>query len=253
MFRRTARPTYANKRYKRVFTKKNISKYKKANKQYKRAATYKRNITAKETAMIQIPMFNTPSKLIKNQMYNESGIILSGAIGAIPYRFYRANDLYDPRDGAGGDQPIAFDQLMLLFEHFAVIRSKITVSFCNAASTAVTVGIALFPDNNPSTDYNNLIENGYIKTVNIPGFVGDNIRTISLDCDVKNYFGKKYYKDIMDDEKLTGDVANAPLEKVYYYIFAHDSFGLASDISVGFNATISYDSIYFEPRKLVPS
>ena len=43
-------------------------------------------------------------------------------------KVFRANDLYDPDYSVGGHQPLGFDQLATLYDHFVVVGSKIRVS-----------------------------------------------------------------------------------------------------------------------------
>lgn len=209
--------------------------------------------TAQQMTLTRLPIFNGASKLIRNQLYYDNSIVLSGAIGAIPYRFYWANNVYDPYQPTGGHQAIGFDQMMALFEHYCTIRSKVTVNFHNATSGPVKVGIYLSPDAIPAANITTLMENGLVKTMILGGDGEKTTGTLSLDCDVKNYFGKTRYKDLMDDRDFVGDVSSSPVEGVYYGIFAYDALGLLEDVTVGFDILISYDTIYFEPKKLTPS
>ena len=80
-----------------------------------------------------------------------------------------------------------------------------------------------------------------------------NIKTLTLDCDVKKYYGKGKYKDLMDDPELCGDANNYPTEMVYYGIFVWDPYGTQSTNTVDIDVMLSYDTIYFEPRKLTQS
>jgi len=147
--------------------------------------------------------------------------------------------------------------LMQAYEHNSVIRSKITVGFVNNSSYAVRAGIYISPDGTPITDPSELIENGLVKHVILdakggastdPGVSG-RVKTITLDCDVAKYFGKERYSQLLE-EAFRGDVGANPTEKVYFNVFAFSSHTGTANSQVLFDATISFDSIYHEPRKL---
>lgn len=73
---------------------------------------------------------NKPFPLIrfaKLRYYEE--ILINPTSGSVSAVGYRANGMYDPLHSTGGHQPMGFDQLMLLYDHFEVYGSKITASF----------------------------------------------------------------------------------------------------------------------------
>jgi len=149
---------------------------------------------------------------------------------------------------------------MSSYNHYAVIRSKITVGFVNNSSYAVRAGIYLSPDPTPITNERQLMENGLVKHVILdakggastdPGVSG-RVKTVTLDCDVRKYFGKARYSELLETDH-SGDVASNPLEGVYFMVFAYSSHTGTANSQVLFDATLSYDSIYHEPRKLTLS
>lgn len=212
----------------------------------------------------QMSVYRTPiwpvSKLIKDQLYYTWGNTLTGIGGVTATHMFSANGVYDPDISGTGHQPIGFDQLMLAYEHYSVIRSKITVGFVNNSSYAVRAGIYLSPDGSATTDPGDLIENGLIKHVILdakggattdPGVSG-RVKTITLDCDVAKFFGKERYSQLLDDH-FRGDSSANPLEQAYFAVFAFSSHTGTANSQVLFDATISFDVIYHEPRKLVGS
>lgn len=225
--------------------------YKKYEKKIENSAPTKKNSTgsAYRDAIYQTPLLPS-SKLINNQLYYDTGRILSGGIGALPQRLYSANGLWDPYVPTGGHQPIGFDQMMLMYEHYTGIRAKLTVNFHNASPSPMRVGVLLAPDTTPLPDIFTLMENGLVKTIVLDTATNRSTGQITLECDIAKYFGKRNYKDCMDDLTLRGDIANNPTEQAYFCIFGYEPFGTGDDISVGFDVMISFDSIYSEPKKL---
>lgn len=241
-----------NKMIKSVVTNK-LTAYKT---KYVKAPTYNSNrMTAQQIQQYVPPVFASPSKYIKNMIYSESGNILSGTSSSIPQRLFRGNSVHDPSATGIGHQAIGHDQMMLFYEHFCVFRSKISVTFHNASAAPVKCGIYIAPDTTLLTTNYNIIENGYVKTIYVDGLTngGSTTKTVNFSIDVKKYFGKSKYKDLMDDEKLTGDLNFDPVEQVYYNIFAYSPFGATEDIAVGIDVTLTYDTIYFEPKKIASS
>lgn len=249
-YNRTNRRTYRRRNYRKRNTM--MTRKEKEDKQYpvskyrRYAPTYPSKNSTFKIAQFQNPIFLGGSKLIHNQLYYGYAGVLSGGLGSVPTRVYRANSVFDPDQTGVGSQPIGFDEMMLFFEHFLVIRSKITVNFFQAENAPAKVFIYLSPDSTV-VGIKNLIENGQVKVQNIDL---NKVRTITLDCDVKKYFGRKSYRDMLDDKTLSGDVATDPAEQVHFMVGAYDAFGGTTDITVGYDVLISYDVIYHEARKV---
>lgn len=213
--------------------------------------TYRTSRTAMQSSLTQTPIWPV-SKLIHNQLYYDYQQTLSSATGLVSSRVYTANGLFDPDITGTGHQPIGFDQLMLAYEHYSTIRSKITVTFNNTINNAARVGVYLSPDGTPITDPIRLMENGLIKTITLnagQGSIGN--QHIDLNCDLKLYNGKKSYSQLLEDD-FRGSVAANPVEQAYFIVFAFGNFSTDS-MNVQYDAIISYDSIYTEPRKLTIS
>lgn len=211
---------------------------------------------AEQNALYRTPIWPV-SKLIKNQLYYTWGNTLAGVSGVTATHVYSANGIYDPDITLTGHQIMGFDQLMAAYEHYSVIRAKITVGFVNNSSYAVRAGIYLSPDGTPVTDPSELMENGLVKHVILdakggastdPGVSG-RVKTVTIDCDVRKYFGKERYSQLLE-ASFRGDVAANPIEQVYFNVFAFSSHTGTTNSQVLFDATISYDVIYSEPRKL---
>lgn len=238
-----------NKRSYRSYNKKKGNRYEK--KSYQRAPTRKTGRNADQVMLYRTPIFSTVSKYIKEQLYYDEDQALIAASGTMVSLFWIANDMYDPDTAVGyGHQPIGFDQMILLYNHFCVFRSKVTITFSNGSTYPVRAGVCLSPDAVPASSIAAHMENGLLKSVVLDPIGSDGaIKKVSLECDVKKYFGKNKYKDLMDDAALCGDSGHSPLEKVYYNIFCFNPFN-DETVGINFDITLSYDCIYFEPRKL---
>jgi len=240
----------AYKKYKKSY---NSDKTKaKATKKWKnRTATRKEagSQTAENTLVHKIPVFSKASQLIKNMMYYE-GQLTAISLSSAPQYLFKANSVRDPYDTGGGHSAIGHDQMMAFYEHFCVIRSDVSVTFSNMSTTIpVRVGIVLTPDTT-AIETRKLIENGYVKTaVLAPQGSSGSSKTLSLSCDVKNYFGRKTYRDMLNDENLRGDIGNDPFERVHYGLFVIPAFS-DENATVRMDVIVAYDTIYYEPKKL---
>lgn len=226
--------------YKKSLFKKNTS------------ATHSTGKTALQEAVSKTPLFPI-SKLIRNQLYYTEKIINTGTASSIIQKFFSGNGLWDPDFTGVGHQPMGFDQMMLMYEHYSCIRSKITINFVNASASPVRVGIMLSPDTVALSNLQKIMENGLVKTLVLDSNTNKSTGQLTLNCDISKYFGRKSKRDIIDDVELKGSSAANPLEQVYYTVFAFSPFGSTEDITVGMDVMISYDAVYTEPRKLDPS
>lgn len=237
---------YGKKTYKRS-PKKSLAR------QYKtQAPTISAGPSVSMTQLMTTPLFPA-RKYIKGQLYYETGKTLTSTIGSAAAYVFSANGIFDPNITGTGHQPIGFDQMMLMYEQYTVIRSHIKVTFL-ATDEPIRVAITLGPDATPPSNSMIAMENGLIKSTIVAGAGGDSgtnrLKTLTLSCDVPKYFGKQY-QAVLGDTQLQGDIANNPLEQVYFQVLAWDPYG--SSATVAFDAVISYDVMYWEPKKLASS
>lgn len=193
----------------------------------------------------------------KGQLYYESGLGLTAPTsGNVVTYFFSANGMFDPNITGTGHQPIGFDQMMLLYEQTTVVRSSIEVTFNIGPGLSVQCGVALFPDASGLTNPSQLVENGLIRMVPLTSgsstFQNQRMRTtVRLDCDVAKYFGRPSYQSMLNDDNLYSTAAANPVEQVYYGVVAWQiSPDGTTTTSVGFDVILSFDTIYWEPRKL---
>lgn len=216
------------------------------------APTHRSGGEAKDDVHWLTPIF--PAQTRRRLFYYDYGLTRSGTAGAESSYFFIANGLFDPNITGTGHQPMGFDQLMLCYDQYTVVSSKITAHIYNTTSSvAVRTGVMLSPDASALTDFSQTIENGLNNTrvlsaINVAGYHQD----FSLNCDCRRYFGRKTERELVNSPELTGSSAANPTEGVYYTIVAWDPFG-ASNYSTFFDVIIEYDAIFWEPKKLTVS
>ena len=145
--------------------------------------------------------------------------------------------------------------MMTLYTQYCVLRSRSSVPV--AADQATRITILLSPDTTQINDPITLTENGLLTSRVIDGNAsnggtGQRIRTFELDCDIAKYFGRRR-GDILNDRTLCGTATTNPTEQVYFQIVAWLPFDNAAAPTMYFDVLLSYDVVYWEPRKLSTS
>lgn len=220
-----------------------------------RPATARTGLTAKESLRFRTPLF--PTKFRKRLTYAECALSVTGTTGLAGNYFFAANGMFDPNVTGTGHQPMGFDQMMLMYNHYTVLSSKITVVANNnsAGNVYADVAVYLSPDTTSITDPSRLMENGYFVWKPLyPVGVQGAITTLSLDCNVASYFARDSNKrELLEDTELYGTVAANPTDLVYFVICAFDGASGANSATVIFRVEIEYEAIFWEPKKLTQS
>lgn len=85
-----------------------------------------------------------PDTLQTTVRYQET-LTLSSTAGALYGYVYNLNGLFDPNQSGTGHQPLYFDQLMGIYNHYIVIGSRITCTF-TAWDNPCPVNVTLSPN-----------------------------------------------------------------------------------------------------------
>jgi len=181
--------------------------------------------------------------------YYEVFPLFTGAGTAGNYVF-STNGCFDPNITSTGHQPMAFDQMMLSFEHYTVVSSKIVLKFRNDSNYVLDVGVSLNAGPTVVTDYTRLVENGLIvrDRVDTSGG-GQGMVTLELPCSVAKFGG---VPNLLDNPDYKGTIASNPVEQSYYHVSVWNPVDTTVQ-SVEVDAFITFRVIFTEPRKQSPS
>lgn len=217
------------------------------------APTQRRGRSAMADLRGLVPVFPVTKRV--SLRYYEYRILLTQAVGSPAGYVFAANGLFDPDITGTGHQPMGFDQMMVFYEHYTVVHSKISVNFVNASvNVYARAGIYLSADGSVITTPGVIMENGLLATDVLPP-IGTNKSSLlmNLDCDIPRYFGREAdAKQLLQDEELKGSIAANPAEIVYFVITAWEPTA-ANVYSVYLDVVIEYDVIFSEPRKITQS
>lgn len=157
---------------------------------------------------------------------------------------FSCNGMYDPNVTGIGHQPLYFDQMTPLYNHYKVIKSKIKVT-CVRTAAAGDVNLALFIDDdatiNASTVWTCGERPGAVMWSAYPASGLLTSRTMSWDA--KQYFGG----DIMDNINFQGDASNNPAEASYYCI------AIEAQSTVNVLVEIEYTAVWTELKSQATS
>lgn len=168
------------------------------------------------------------------------------------YRF-RANSIYDPDQSGTGHQPLGYDEIILGYERWTVIGSKITATFTASQSTSalpLVVGIEVQDSTVATANVGTIIERGRARYKHTSGAQGGpSVVTVTNGFSTKKFFGLSSLKAGKEYQGLA--TADCP-RQAFYSIFAADA-GTNDPAPIDVTVKIEYYVIFQEPRRLTQS
>lgn len=178
-----------------------------------------------------------PKQLFNTVKYSEL-VSVTQAVGVGTYK-WSANGLYDPNITSTGSQPLYFDQLMTIYDHYTVLKSKIKLT-C-ASPNGSLIQYVLYVDDD-STTYTNAST-----ALQFPGAVGKFGNTISQPFVLYNYFdaAKMFGPNPQAQDSLQGNATTMPSEQSVYTLVIYDTT-LTSTTNVSVMVEIEYQVVWDE-------
>lgn len=220
----------------------------------------KPNATAKSQygyGIVRIPYNATfrrgpfPPKYYATLRYaDQASIALSSAAAGGGQYLFSCNNLYDPNISGTGHQPMYYDQLSAIYNHWTVISSKITIQPMLNSIPADPIQLALFQDDDTTTgtiaNINTAIErNNATSAMCIPAQGSFPVMTKTWSA--KQWFGL----NPLANDNLQGSVSTPPVEQVYYIIQAQDPTG--ADGSILMRVYMEFNVVWDELVSMAPS
>lgn len=187
-------------------------------------------------------------KIVTRYVENQISINPTTAGAADTYVF-SANGLFDPNITGIGHQPIGFDQLMLMYDHYTVIGSKIKCTFVNTDNiTPAQVGISLRDVPTPEIDIRRSIENSLCKyrTVGSSGSGDSNKTVITYKFSTKKFFKKS---QIIAESDYKGSISSNPTEQAYFHCWGAPIINV-DPTAIQLFVEIEYIVLLTEPKLL---
>ncbi|AUM61756.1 capsid [uncultured virus] len=187
-----------------------------------------------------------PSKVMTTHKYCEVTTQTSTwpTVGHIQYR---ANGMFDPNITAGGHQPMYFDQLAALYDHFCVISSKITIEVVpSTTDEPIACGIFLNDNTSGETDFQTLMEYSQSSYRLIPITMAKPV-TLSCVFNAKKVFGGS----ILSNTELQGTPSADPTEQSVFDFWLIGAYG--TNVSATVTVIIEYTAIWKELKDIAGS
>ena len=184
--------------------------------------------------------YGFPNSIITKLRYVEN-LTISGSAGAVGYKIFAANGLYDPNISDTGHQPMYYDNYTSIYDQYVVLGSKITVHIMNSGTVDVLMfGIVGDDDSTISTNTDTLMEqNNSVYTLS--GTVNSEPKVLTMTFEPLRDFGV----DAKDDGASSTGIGANPAEMWCYGVWAAAANG-SSSIACNFIVEIEYTAKFTE-------
>lgn len=169
---------------------------------------------------------------------------LTLTVGAFNSYVFSCNGMYDPNITGTGHQPMYFDQIMQLYNHYHVKASRCWISACLPNDVGVAITQALVVEDNAS------LATGSVGAMSeMPGQKGPMVVTdaaqLQLPVKYASWTAKEVFGgNLLANNDLRGNVTTNPAEQAYYIFGAQDNNGTSVTLVCG--VTLEYDCIFTE-------
>lgn len=187
-------------------------------------------------------------QILKNTLKYTDIVDIGTAGGLGKYKF-RATSLYDPDQIISGHQPLYFDQVVGLYNHFQVIRSRIKFTPSIPAASVEPVLFCVYTDDDATAVATAIVASerrGATYQMYSSG-AGVPVRTLKQTYDAVKTFGPQ----ALGLDKLIGSVSADPAEEVYFMIMVQDLAGLTTTFRC--LVEVEYDVQWTELKDVIQS
>jgi len=168
----------------------------------------------------------------------------NGPTANVAYQSWSVNGLFDPNLAVGGHQPLYFDQMAALYNHYTVMASRCVVQMLTNNTTTYAAGIYIDDDSTPTTQNLETVmeQNSAITKIGQYQF-GAEVYTRKWDA--KAAFGG----NVMDNDNLQGTSVANPTEQQAFIVYQRPLDGITTSTVTGF-ITIYYDTVWDELKQV---
>lgn len=205
-------------------------------------------------AKLSLKASPVPYRFFTKIVYAETGNQIGVAPGSSNAMIMSANGLYDPQITFGGHQPLGFDQLMAMYNHYTVIGSKIYVTFSNLTTNYnYECGISVLDGATQYTTPSRYKElQNTVWTAGTNSSQGSYIKSLSNKISIPKFLGKAR-KGFLGDDVVQGSITANPTEQVYYHIWAQGIEAAADLTYIDTSVRIEYLVVFHGPTDIAQS
>lgn len=199
---------------------------------------------------LRLPTNSGFPKQLKIRHRYHTTVTSTSVAGAPAVYLFSCNGLFDPDISSTGHQPMYFDQVAALYNHYNVISSKITVKFAPGSATVNVIGIYIEDDTTVTpTSADAMCEQpSGVSSLLLAGAGPSEVVTLTKKWSAQSAFGASP----LQNDNLQGSSGANPSEQQYFTIFQADS-QLTNASTVIFSVMLEYDAIWDELKNLTQS
>lgn len=190
-----------------------------------------------------------PKKITFTHKYHET-VNLTVAAGVVGIYNFSCNGMFDPNITGTGHQPLYYDQMTALYDHYTVIGSKMRVKLVQALGNQPAVRIATYINDDATVTparIDTLGEQSSGKQFLIPPASVDSY-TLTNSWSAKKTFGGS----VLGNDNLQGTSGTNPTEQSYYTI-AFQAADESTTVTMFAEVDITYIAVWDELRDVSSS
>lgn len=214
----------------------------------KRRKKRQRGANVTKGTVVNLARNPIPLSFISKHRYVTTFAVDAGLAVAANYGL-KANGIFDPDDAVGGHSALAYDTFKLMYNHYTVLGSQITISATSSAndvgSGATMCYLYINDDAAPITTYNTVIEQGNA----VYGILTPSDATAQVTLR-KKFSTKEYFSctDVMDREDLKAGFNDDPSELAHYVFGCQGLVSGSNPAAIYATAVIEYIVKWTEPK-----
>lgn len=194
-----------------------------------------------------------PPSYLTSHRYVET-FTLNPGVATPDVVYYSCNSLFDPTSAVGGHQPLGFDQMTVLYDHYTVIGAKATIRFfSDSDSPSLGANMCYSYVNDDSTavlTYDTVLEQGKGVVKSLTTANSGGTCTVTQKFSAKKFFG---ITDVKDNEQLKGTASTSPAEQAFFVVGAQGVSAATNPGAIYCNITVDYITIWTERKDLAQS
>jgi len=156
-----------------------------------------------------------------------------------------ANSLYDPYAPTGGHQPMYFDQMMGIYNHWVVLKARMKVTWVGTAASEAPSIVGIYVNDDATVvppNWRAMCEQSSAKSTVMPSSATDLPVTVwAQPYDAVKVFGPSPQAN----SELRGDAVSNPSELSCWTLFFSAMDGISTTSSY-VKIEVEYDSVFFE-------
>lgn len=176
--------------------------------------------------------------------YFDEGVFLNPGISSPSMQIFNLSSLYDPDTTGTGHQPMGFDQLIPLYDHYTVHRAKVRVTFTSNDATYPQFAVLALSDTSTlPSNLGTVIENGRCQ-YKILGPRGGSKQVVELTLEVDH--SQFFARSVFAGDKYMGTASTSPSDAVFLHV------GLQGYAATDTNGAYVFTEIIYESRLSEP-